>query len=122
MEFFYGMDMQKEFIQARFDELLAQMERDSEKNYARNLLAQYLEHRDTIDQRIADSAIGWTLKSMNRVDLAILRVSVTELSYLEDIPTEVSINEAMELAKVFSSDEAPAFLNGVLGSVAQAVR
>lgn len=122
MKFFYSMDLQKEFIQGHFDELLRQMERDSEKEYARKLLQHFLEHREVIDQRIEDSAISWTLKSMNRVDLAILRVSVTELSFLEEIPTEVSINEAMELAKVFSSDEAPAFLNGVLGSVAEAVR
>lgn len=122
MKFLYSMEMQKEFIPGHFENLLEDMERDSEKNYARSLIEAFRAHQAEIDARIEASAIGWTLKSMNRVDLAILRVSVTELSFLADIPTEVSINEAMELAKVYSGDEAPSFLNGVLGSVAEAVR
>ncbi len=55
---------------------------------------------------------------MNRVDLAILRLATYELKWDEDIPTGVAINEAVELAKKYSSDTSPAFINGVLAKVA----
>lgn len=72
-----------------------------------------------IDSVIAACAKGWDLERMNKVDLAILRLAVYEIKFSET-PVGVAINEAVELAKKFSSDEAPAFINGVLGKAAQA--
>ncbi|MBR5270052.1 MAG: transcription antitermination factor NusB [Anaerotignum sp.] len=77
------------------------------------------EHMAEIDAMIEQSAKGWDLSRMNKVDLAILRLAVYEMKYGET-PIGVAINEAVELAKKFSSDEAPAFINGVLGKAAQA--
>ena len=77
------------------------------------------EHMAEIDSLIEQSAKGWDLERMNKVDLAILRLAVYEMKYGET-PIGVAINEAVELAKKFSSDEAPAFINGVLGKAAQA--
>ena len=77
------------------------------------------EHMEEIDAMIEQSAKGWDLSRMNKVDLAILRLAVYEMKYGET-PIGVAINEAVELAKKFSSDEAPAFINGVLGKAAQA--
>ena len=77
------------------------------------------EHMAEIDGLIEQSAKGWDLSRMNKVDLAILRLAVYEMKYGET-PVGVAINEAVELAKKFSSDEAPAFINGVLGKAAQA--
>ena len=77
------------------------------------------EHMEEIDAIIESSAKGWDLSRMNKVDLAILRLAVYEMKYGET-PVGVAINEAVELAKKFSSDEAPAFINGVLGKAAQA--
>lgn len=74
---------------------------------------------EEIDGMIAACAKGWDPERMNKVDLAILRLAVYEMKYAET-PVGVAINEAVELAKKFSSDEAPAFINGVLGKVAQA--
>ena len=77
------------------------------------------EHMEEIDALIEQSATGWDLSRMNKVDLAILRLAVYEMKYGET-PVGVAINEAVELAKKFSSDEAPAFVNGVLGKAAKA--
>ncbi len=77
------------------------------------------ENMAEIDALIEQSAKGWDLSRMNKVDLAILRLAVYEMKYGET-PVGVAINEAVELAKKFSSDEAPAFINGVLGKAAQA--
>ena len=77
------------------------------------------EHMEEIDALIEQSATGWDLSRMNKVDLAILRLAVYEMKYGET-PVGVAINEAVELAKKFSSDEAPAFVNGVLGKASKA--
>ena len=76
-------------------------------------------HQEEIDDVIRNSAKGWTPERMNKVDLAILRLAIYEMRYGEDTPVGVAINEAVELAKKFSSDEAPAFINGVLGKAAE---
>ena len=76
------------------------------------------EHMAEIDALIEQSAKGWDPERMNKVDLAILRLAVFEMKWGET-PVGVAINEAVELAKKFSSDEAPAFINGVLGKAAQ---
>ena len=55
---------------------------------------------------------------MNKVDLSILRLAVYEMKWDEDVPVKVAINEAVELAKRFSGEEGPAFINGVLGKIA----
>ena len=77
------------------------------------------EHMEEIDAIIEQSATGWDLSRMNKVELAILRLAVYEMKYGET-PVGVAINEAVELAKKFSSDEAPAFVNGVLGKASKA--
>ena len=77
------------------------------------------EHMEEIDTILAAAAKGWDVERMNKVDLAILRLAVYEMKFGE-VPVGVAINEAVELAKKFSSDEAPAFINGVLGKVSRA--
>ena len=76
------------------------------------------EHMAEIDALIEQSAKGWDPERMNKVDLAILRLAIYEMKWGET-PVGVAINEAVEMAKKFSSDEAPAFINGVLGKAAQ---
>lgn len=76
------------------------------------------EHISEIDEMIANVAKGWTIDRMSKVDLAILRLAVYEMKYSEETPVSVAVNEAVELAKKFSSDQAPAFINGILGKLA----
>ena len=71
-----------------------------------------------IDQIINENTTGWKTSRMNKVDLSILRLAVYELKWDEDVPVKVAINEAVELAKRFSGEEGPAFINGVLGKIA----
>lgn len=71
-----------------------------------------------IDQIINENTTGWKTSRMNKVDLSILRLAVYEMKWDEDVPVKVAINEAVELAKRFSGEEGPAFINGVLGKIA----
>ena len=67
-----------------------------------------------IDAAINESTTGWKTTRMGKVDLSIIRLAVYEMKYEEDIPAKVSINEAVELAKKYGTDESASFVNGVL--------
>ncbi len=76
-----------------------------------------VEKKEEIDALLNQVTEGWKTTRMNRVDLTILRLATYELKWDEDVPLGVAINEAVELAKKYSSDEGPAFVNGVLAKV-----
>lgn len=75
------------------------------------------ENIDNIDNTINKFCLGWNISRISKVDLAILRLSVYEILFRDDIPDSVSVNEAVELAKKYSDTKSPAFINGVLGSI-----
>lgn len=72
---------------------------------------------DSIDRIITECAPKWPLEKINKTDLAILRLAVYELSYDPKIPSKVAIDEAVELAKEFGSENSSGFINGALGAV-----
>ncbi|XYQ00663.1 transcription antitermination factor NusB [Bacillus safensis] len=76
-----------------------------------------LEQKDKLDDMISQHLVNWKLDRIANVDRAILRMSVYEMVYQEDIPVSVSMNEAIELAKLFGDDKAPKFVNGVLSNI-----
>ena len=67
-----------------------------------------------IDEAINASTTGWKTSRMGKVDLSIIRLAVYEIKYEEDVPAKVAINEAVELAKLYGTDNSAAFVNGVL--------
>jgi N utilization substance protein B len=79
-------------------------------------------HQARIDELITGHAIGWTLDRMPVVDRAILRMATYELLERPDVPTAVVINEAVDLATQYSTDESGRFVNGVLAAIAGSVR
>ena len=74
------------------------------------------------DEIITENAIGWTLARMPVIDLIVLRIAIFELNSRPDVPTAVILNEAVELAKTFSTDESGRFVNGILSTIAKKVR
>ncbi len=79
-------------------------------------------HAGEIDGHIKECANGWTLDRMPVIDRNVLRMAVFELSYSHDVPVAVVINEAVELAKTFSTDDSGRFVNGVLSAISKVVR
>lgn len=75
---------------------------------------------EELDALIMEYAVGWKRERISRVTMAILRLCIYEMLYCEDIPWNVSINEAVELAKKYDDDNAPSFVNGIANSVAEA--
>lgn len=75
-------------------------------------------HLDEIDQIIASHSEGWNLNRIGKAELSILRLAVYEMKYDDTIPEKVAINEAVELSKIYCSEEAKGFVNAVLGKMA----
>jgi N utilization substance protein B len=91
----------------------------SARKFAGELLAGILDHREEIDAQIAAKSPNWSLARMAKIDVAIIRLAAYELLFRTDIPKNVTINEAIEIAKKFGSEESPAFVNGILDEIAR---
>jgi len=81
-----------------------------------------LERLGEIDGVISNFLRGWEIDRINKVDLAIMRLSIYEMLCESDVPLGAAVNEAVELAKEYGSDESPSFVNGVLGNVARHIK
>lgn len=134
MQLLYEMDIQRDFTISRRDLFWSRLEglrnyKDNEitvvekkspspeKKYFDNMYEIVTVNMEKIDRVLAGASDNWKLERISRVDLAILRLAVAELIYVEDIPDSVSINEAVELAKKFGSEDSGKFVNGILGNV-----
>ena len=82
-----------------------------------SLANQTLKYLSRVDKLITECAPEWPIEQINRIDLAILRLALFELTVVKKEPVKVIIDEAVELAKEFGGDSSPAFVNGVLGTV-----
>lgn len=91
------------------------------RDYTKNLVKNVFEKCDEIDNKIQEHSISWDKKRISKVSLAILRLAICEILFIEDVPTSVSINEAVELCKKFASPKDATFVNGVLGTFAKAL-
>ncbi|WP_053383904.1 transcription antitermination factor NusB [Leucobacter celer] len=86
--------------------------------YAREIVDGVTDHRDEIDELIMSYAQGWTLDRMPNVDRALLRLAAWEILFNTEVPAAVAIDEAVELAKEYSTEDSSRFVNGVLGRIA----
>ncbi len=112
---FYESGEMDEQIQISMDEL--EETNEGKRNYIEQKLRRIYSLREEIDALINEKATGWKTGRMAKVDLTLIRLAVYEIRYEEDIPAGLAINEAVELAKVYSSDGAPSFVNGVLAKL-----
>lgn len=85
--------------------------------YAQHLIDGIAQHWEEINQLIQDNASNWRLDRMSVIDRNIMRIATFEMCYQDDVPPSVAIDEAIEVAKQYSTDEAAPFINGVLDSV-----
>ena len=86
---------------------------EADSSYIRNKVDAILDVQEEIDQTIMKICTGWRLERLGKTELAILRLAVYEMLKDDDIPKGVAINEALELAKIYCSEDAPRFINGL---------
>ncbi|GGH35720.1 transcription antitermination factor NusB [Microbacterium album] len=93
--------------------------RQSSWLYAREIVDGVIDHADEIDEQITTHSRDWKLERMPTVDRALLRIATWEILFNDEVPTAVAIDEAVELAKEFSTDDSGAFVHGVLARIAR---
>lgn len=91
---------------------------EDEKIYIANKYNDIYAHIEELDAAINEVSKGWKTSRMGKVDLTLIRLAVYEIRFEEEIPVKVSINEAIELAKKYGTDDSPAFVNGILAKFA----
>ena len=91
------------------------------RDFTTTLITGVIRHRDEIDAFIQECSTNWSLERIGMVERNILRFAIYELCFLPDIPPNVTINEAVEVAKKYGTEEAPAFINGILDHIKHAV-
>ena len=97
---------------------MATLEENSDvKEYIVKIANAFKAHKNEIDEQIKKFAFGWDINRLVKMDKDILRIAICELLYVQDAPLKVIIDEALELAKKYSTDDSAAFVNGILGKV-----
>jgi transcription antitermination protein NusB len=94
------------------EELLAEA-----RPFTRELASAVESHRDALDATIAAHARGWALGRIAPLELNVMRIALYEIEHSEDVPDEVAIDEAVEIAKEYCGADAPGFVNGILGAI-----
>ncbi len=93
------------------------LEDEAGDDFLNQIVFGVVEHKEEIDQLLRNNLEKWNLERLANVDRSILRMAVYELNYINEIPPKVSIDEAIELAKIFGDDSSSRFINAVLSKV-----
>lgn len=121
MKLLYQLEIQKtdrneQINMALEDESLTGRDRE----YIKGIVDGVHQKTSVLDSIIEKKATGWKINRLSKIDLSILRIGIYEILYRKDIPYSVSVNEAVELSKKYSNEDAGAFVNGLLAKVSRA--
>ena len=112
------MPEQLALFEDELDTLFDGKQGQEHREYLTNKCNAIFSHITELDEAIHEVSSGWKTSRMSKVDLTIIRLAVYEMRYEEDIPVAVSINEAVELAKKYGTDDSASFVNGILAKLA----
>jgi transcription antitermination protein NusB len=115
----YQREITEESLSRILDDRSYSVEDGEPADFCRELVLGVEAHQARIDATIEDISDNWSLMRMPLVDRNILRVAVFEMLYLDDVPDSVSINEAVEMAKIYGGEDSSKFVNGILGRLAE---
>lgn len=115
-EYSVAGDPNPETLEIMGDVLSADQLTGQNKIYVDRIVAVLKANEELIDGHIEKYSVGWKTDRISKVDLAILRLAITEMLFFDNIPVKVSVNEAVEMAKKYSIDKSPKFVNGLLGA------
>jgi N utilization substance protein B len=122
LDVLYGADVRgtsiESAIAAEAARAASETQRAASWQYASQIVGGVAEHREEIDELLETYAEGWTIARMPAVDRALLRIGIWELLYNDEVPDAVAIAEAVESARVHSTEDSARFVNGLLGRIA----
>ena len=117
MQVFFQMEACNDFSIDSRESYFKRKKLGAQKKYCEELFSVLCNNKELIDGKIGECSTGWKLNRIAKTDLAVLRVALCEILYISEIPEAVSINEAVDLAHKFGTDESGAFVNAVLAKV-----
>ena len=100
-------------------ELCTLANKEDVRSYVIRICSEYQANREEVDKMISEFAFGWDIDRLFKIDKDILRIAIVELAFIKDAPHKVVIDEALELAKKYSTDDSPSFINGILARVVE---
>lgn len=115
----FEKSFQKDISVTELIDSAVELELFPHNEFAEGLAKKVYLRLDEIDAVIEENLVGWSAKRISKATKAILRLAVCEMLYSEDMPVGVAINEAVEIAKKYASQEDASYINGVLGSIAK---
>ena len=123
MQLLFQMEVQGNFSDKEKELYMkSYMGDNSEKKYFETIYGIIVKNKEDIDTKIKEFSKNWAFSRISKVDLSIMRLALAEILYTDDVPDSVSINEAVELAKKFSSENSGKFINGILGEVTRSYK
>ncbi|HAA2344791.1 TPA_asm: N utilization substance protein B [Listeria monocytogenes] len=109
---------QIELNEMSLDQAIKNIMEDEQDDYMEKLVEDVMANKAEIDAIIEPNLDNWRMDRLSKVDLSLLRLSVYEIKYLDDVPNRVSLNESIEIAKIYSDEKSSKFINGVLANIA----
>jgi transcription antitermination protein NusB len=106
-----------EFLPVTLDEVFEDNDPGNQRSYIETAFHGIREHQTEIDRMLGEKTVGWRFERLALLDRNILRIGVFELLYLDEVPAEVALDEAVELAKKYGTEQARKFINGILDRV-----
>ena len=120
MKLLYQLEFQKDDREEQINYVLDENSLiDKDREYVTDVIEGVAKNLSYLDKVIEDLSKGWNIGRISKVDLSIMRLSIYEICFRNDIPYSVSVNEAVELAKKFSNEDAGSFVNGILSKVSK---
>ncbi len=117
LQILYAYNMNKESLEAITGFMLSDVEDRADREFANELVNKVLIYKDELDKEIKKRVNNWELNRIALIDKLLLRMGICELLYFPDIPPKVSINEAIEIAKMYSTAGSGKFINGILDAI-----
>ncbi len=124
MQVLYAHDIRKDSIEKVAEGLIPEeiLAQDKSREFAKKLLTDVITHQKTIDEYIAKHADNWELDRMAIIDRNLMRMAIAEFLFMADVPPKVTINEAIEISKKYSTDKSGKFINGILDATLNELR
>jgi len=117
LQVLYAFELNSESLQLMIDGILADLNDPVDKKFANELVNQVIIHHKELDLRIKERVDNWEMGRIALIDKILLRIGICELFYFSEIPPKVTINECIEIAKIYSTAGSGKFINGILDAI-----
>lgn len=117
LQYLYAYEMNRDKLNELKKDLFYEITDDADKLFAENLINKSIIHVNDLDERIIGKVANWEMKRIALIDKILLRIGIVELLHFPDIPPKVTLNEVIEIAKIYSTSGSGKFINGILDSI-----